>query len=166
MSERDELVKRLRAFIDIEYRDRYTHGMAKGLAVVPPPGELERLLIDCIAALSAQPQQEPVAWMWQHEETGATGFVENASTEDLAQWERMNKPRKVICPLYTAPPSGVREVNAEQTHVRVPVEPTDEMIYAGMIAYRDEFGSPMTRYANIYRAMLRAATGKESEHEK
>jgi hypothetical protein len=38
----------------------------------------------------------------------------------------------------------------------VPSEPTREMTHAGMAAFRDEFGSPMTRYENIYRAMLAA----------
>lgn len=46
---------------------------------------------------------EPVAHMWQHGETGITGFVEHASPEELAQWERMNRPRKIVAPLYTRP---------------------------------------------------------------
>lgn len=45
--------------------------------------------------------QEPVAWMWQHGETGNTGFIEYCSEADRAHWERMNKPRQIICPLYT-----------------------------------------------------------------
>jgi hypothetical protein len=49
------------------------------------------------------PGDRPVAWMWQHGETGATGFIEDASPEDRAQWERMNKPRNIIRPLYTHP---------------------------------------------------------------
>lgn len=47
---------------------------------------------------------EPVAWMWQHAETGNIGFIEDGSPEDLAHWERMNKPRKIVAPLYRHPP--------------------------------------------------------------
>jgi hypothetical protein len=53
-----------------------------------------------------QGEVEPAAWMWQHEETGMTGFVEHASEDELRQWERMNKPRKIICPLFRA--AGVK----------------------------------------------------------
>ena len=38
----------------------------------------------------------------------------------------------------------------------VPVEPTDNMLYAGSLA-ADGFGSPWTRTANAYKAMLSAA---------
>ena len=58
-----------------------------------------------IRAALAQPEAEPVAHMWQHPETGMTGFVENAPLNELAHWEHMNKPRKIIAPLYAAPPA-------------------------------------------------------------
>lgn len=55
----------------------------------------------CIT-VGEQPQ-EPVAWMWQHDETGMTGFVQHAPDDELRQWERMNRPRKIVTPLYAAP---------------------------------------------------------------
>lgn len=39
---------------------------------------------------------KPVAHMWQHGETGATGFIAHAPDEELRQWERMNKPRTIV----------------------------------------------------------------------
>ena len=44
---------------------------------------------------------EPVAWMWQHEETGHKGFVE---ADQLAMgWEAANPRLKIVAPLYTSP---------------------------------------------------------------
>lgn len=60
MSEREELVKRLDARIDAEYLQRRADSIAAELHMSMPPRELERLLIDCRKALTAQPQQEPV----------------------------------------------------------------------------------------------------------
>jgi len=49
----------------------------------------------------AQPAQEPVAWMFQHEETGRTMCVDAQQLE----WgfEKGNPRLKKIDPLYTAP---------------------------------------------------------------
>lgn len=63
-TERDELVKRLQAHIEREWLTRKQAGLAQGLAMIPAAGELETLLADCLAALSAQQSQEPVAWMY------------------------------------------------------------------------------------------------------
>lgn len=65
----------------------------------------------------------PVAWMWQHGETGNCGFIEHCSYADRKQWERMNKPRQIVCPLYAHPP-----VTAE------PVALTDDMLRYAMAA--------------------------------
>lgn len=44
---------------------------------------------------------EPVAWMWQHEETGRTGFVD---AEQLANgWLEANPRLHVTTPLYRHP---------------------------------------------------------------
>jgi hypothetical protein len=53
-------------------------------------------------SIYAQPAQEPVAWMFQHEETGRTMCVDAQQVE----WGfEKGKPRlKKIAPLYTAPP--------------------------------------------------------------
>lgn len=54
-----------------------------------------------IAAIEAQAsvQQEPLAWLWQHEDTGREGFV---STWQLKNgWQAGNPRLSVVCPLYT-----------------------------------------------------------------
>ena len=57
-------------------------------------------------ALAEQPaqQQEPVAWMFQHEETGRTMCVDAQQVE----WgfEKGNPRLKKIAPLYTSPPAS------------------------------------------------------------
>jgi len=55
--ERDALVKRLRAHIEAEYLKRRQEGYANGLAIIPPAGELESLLIAAHAAIVATPQR-------------------------------------------------------------------------------------------------------------
>lgn len=62
--------------------------------------QLERLLALHVQELCAD--AEPVAHMWQHEETGHIGFVEKSSEEEQKHWERVNKPRKFVCDLYPA----------------------------------------------------------------
>jgi hypothetical protein len=60
--------------------------------------------VDVLSRLDALLKQEPVAWMWQHGETGACGFLENAPREELERWERINKPRAIVAPLFATPP--------------------------------------------------------------
>ena len=60
---------------------------------------------DAITAIKealAQPEQEPVAWMFQHEETGRIMFVDAQQIE----WgfEKGNPRLKKISPVYTTPP--------------------------------------------------------------
>jgi hypothetical protein len=53
-------------------------------------------------SLKAQPaQSEQVAWMWQHDETGRTGFVDPWQVEN--GWQKLNPRLKLIRPLYTPP---------------------------------------------------------------
>ena len=50
----------------------------------------------------AQPEQEPVAWLFQHEETGLTECVD---TQQVEWGFEKNNPRwQKIAPLYTTPP--------------------------------------------------------------
>ena len=63
------------------------------------------IYIKAIAAIKealTQPEQEPVAWMFQHEETGRMMFVEAQQLE----WgfEKGNPRLKKIRPVYTTPP--------------------------------------------------------------
>jgi hypothetical protein len=61
-----------------------------------------RLAIDALrVALAAEPTQEPVAWMWQHDETGRFGFLEAGA--DLKHWAEHNPQLNIICPLYAHP---------------------------------------------------------------
>ena len=55
---------------------------------------------DALRAALAEPEQEPVAWMFQHEETGRTMCVDTQQVE----WgfEKGNPRLKKIAPLYTA----------------------------------------------------------------
>jgi hypothetical protein len=52
-------------------------------------------------------QGEPVAWMFQHEETGRIMFVEAQQLE--YGFEEGNPRLKKITPLYTTPPAAQRE---------------------------------------------------------
>jgi hypothetical protein len=52
-------------------------------------------------------KQEPVAWMWQHDETGRTGFVDTWQVEN--GWLANNQRCKLVYPLYTAPAPPVAQ---------------------------------------------------------
>jgi hypothetical protein len=52
--------------------------------------------------LDYEPEQEPVAWMFQHEETGRTMCVDAQQLEWA--FEKGNPRLKKIAPLYTTPP--------------------------------------------------------------
>jgi hypothetical protein len=54
----------------------------------------------------AQTEQEPVAWMFQHEETARIMFVEAQQLE--SGFEKGNPRLKKIGPLYTTPPAAQR----------------------------------------------------------
>jgi hypothetical protein len=54
-------------------------------------------------AIEQVEKQEPVAWMWQHDETGRTGFIDMWQLEN--GWEKINPRLLLVCPLYTAPPN-------------------------------------------------------------
>ena len=52
----------------------------------------------------SQPEQEPVAWMFQHEETGRMNYVSNDGIHDPTMFLGMNPRYALVCPLYTTPP--------------------------------------------------------------
>ena len=60
--------------------------------------------INGIRAERAKPveQAEPVAWMWQHEETGRTGFIETSLAKD---WAKLNPRQPLVMPVYKHPPT-------------------------------------------------------------
>ena len=52
----------------------------------------------------AHPEQEPVAWMFQHDETGRMNYVSNDGIHDPTMFLGMNPRYALVCPLYTTPP--------------------------------------------------------------
>lgn len=66
--------------------------------------------IQTLRAALAQPASvEPVAFMWQHDETGRCGFVE--AHFDRAHWQEHNPRLAIVSPLYTS--SMVGELRAK-----------------------------------------------------
>ena len=94
MSEREELIRKADAIAAcVDIRDKYL--LQSQFAIND--------CIDAIAALSAQPQQEPVAWRF-HFPTGRRWHYTDQSEPHERSRTELEWP-----PLYTAPPSGVRE---------------------------------------------------------
>jgi hypothetical protein len=61
--------------------------------------------IETLRTRLAQPESEPVAWLFQHEETGLTDCID---TQQVEWGFEKNNPRwQKIAPLYTAPPQRV-----------------------------------------------------------
>ena len=48
--------------------------------------------------------QEPVAWMFQHNETGRMSYVSNDGLHNPTTFIEMNPRYALVCPLYTTPP--------------------------------------------------------------
>ena len=48
--------------------------------------------------------QEPVAWMFQHDETGRMNYVSNDGIHNPTMFLEMNPRYALVCPLYTTPP--------------------------------------------------------------
>ena len=69
-------------------------------------------------------QQEPVAWMFQHEETGRTMCVDAQQVE----WgfEKGNPRLKKIAPLYTSPPASKPWVGLTQQDIDIAFDDTQE----------------------------------------
>ena len=62
---------------------------------------------------------EPVGWMWQHEETGRTGFVDCWQVEN--RWQENNLRLRLVSKLYTTPQptqaqAGAVPLTCEWTH--------------------------------------------------
>ena len=49
-------------------------------------------------------EQEPVAWLFQHDETGRMNYVSNDGIHDPTMFLGMNPRYALVCPLYTTPP--------------------------------------------------------------
>jgi hypothetical protein len=59
------------------------------------------------ASVAPRAGSEPVAFMWQHDETGRTGFV--AADFDRAHWEHRNPRLHIVSPLYAIAPAAAAE---------------------------------------------------------
>lgn len=57
----------------------------------------------CVRPSNEDPKISPEAWMYQHEETGQIGFVDQWQIDN--GFEEHNPRLHVICPLYRHPPS-------------------------------------------------------------
>jgi hypothetical protein len=91
-------------------------------------GSQEAASLDCanMAALmplythppSREPEQEPVAWMFQHEETKRMTYVSNDGCNGPGRFLVMNPRYALVCALYTTPPrrkwQGLTEEEREQ----------------------------------------------------
>ena len=57
-----------------------------------------------VQRLGQEIEQEPVAWMFQHDETGRMNYVSNDGIHNPTMFLEMNPRYALVCPLYTAPP--------------------------------------------------------------
>lgn len=64
------------------------------------------MFADAAAALrtALEQQAEPVAWMFQHDETGRMNYVGNDGIHNPTTFIEMNPRYALVCPLYTTPP--------------------------------------------------------------
>ena len=52
----------------------------------------------------SEQQAEPVAWMFQHDETGRMNYVSNDGRNTPDLFLKTNLRYALVCPLYAAPP--------------------------------------------------------------
>ena len=64
---------------------------------------------DTPPAAQPAPVQEPVAWMFQHDETGRMNYVGNDGIHNPTMFLEMNPRYALVCPLYTTPPAAQRQ---------------------------------------------------------
>jgi hypothetical protein len=58
------------------------------------------------SAIEAAEKQEPVAWLFQHDETGRMNYVSNDGVHNPSTFLEMNPRYALVCPLYTTPPAA------------------------------------------------------------
>ena len=56
------------------------------------------------AGWGSEQQAEPVAWMFQHDETGRMNYVSNDGRNTPDLFLKTNLRYALVCPLYAAPP--------------------------------------------------------------
>ena len=76
---------------------------------------------------------EPVAWMFQHDETGRMNYVSNDGIHNPAMFLEMNPRYALVCPLYTTPPQrwvGLTDEEIWETVSRIGTSDSDVNPYA------------------------------------
>jgi len=81
----------------LEALEEWEKSMSKGAL------EAHRILR---TAIEAAKRQEPVAWMFQHDETGRMNYVSNDGVHNPSTFLEMNPRYALVCPLYTTPPAA------------------------------------------------------------
>ena len=75
------------------------------------------VLYECVACSSnnypPQQQAEPVAWMFQHDETGRMNYVSNDGRHTPDLFLKTNLRYALVCPLYTTSPQQQAETPPE-----------------------------------------------------
>jgi hypothetical protein len=66
--------------------------------------ETENAIASLRQAIAELESQEPVAWMFQHDETGRMNYVSNDGIHNPTVFLEMNPRYALVCPLYTHPP--------------------------------------------------------------
>ena len=78
----------------------------------------------------AQPEQEPVAWMFQHDETGRMNYVSNDGIHNPTMFLEMNPRYALVCPLYTTPPQrtwvGLSDEDKHEIELRAGITEDDD----------------------------------------
>ena len=62
-----------------------------------------------VQRLGQEIEQEPVAWMFQHDETGRMNYVSNDGIHNPTMFLEMNPRYALVCPLYTSPPQRTEQ---------------------------------------------------------
>ena len=57
-----------------------------------------------VQRLGQEIEQEPVAWMFQHDETGRMNYVSNDGIHNPTMFLEMNPRYALVCALYATPP--------------------------------------------------------------
>lgn len=65
-------------------------------------------------------EQEPVAWMFQHDETRRMNYVGNDGIYNPTMFLEMNPRYALVCPLYTTPPQRTEQNFCSRCGKRTP----------------------------------------------
>lgn len=109
----------------------------------------DRLTARAVLAKWGTPQAvagEPVGWMWQHEETGRTGFVDCWQVEN--GWQENNPRLRLVSKLYTTPQPTQAQAGA------VPL--TAYQIHEAIKAFKDSENLMGVNHIHVARAIERA----------